>query len=98
MIGYDLDRGAGPKDSENAPNLFFTKGNGKGFWRLLCCENIQKLSFVSEWIWVAKWPNLVCVAVEQVFDKSDEASDEAFAKLEEKLKEQAAKSRSPTQS
>lgn len=33
------------------------------------------------------------VAVEQVFDKSDEASDEAFAKLEEKLKEQAAKSR-----
>merc|ERR1712187_237738 len=38
------------------------------------------------------------VAVEQVFDKSDEASDEAFAKLEEKLKEQAAKSRSPTQS
>merc|ERR1712157_645893 len=32
------------------------------------------------------------VAVEQVFDKSDEASDEAFAKLEEKLKEQAAKS------
>jgi len=38
------------------------------------------------------------VAVEQVFDKSDEASDDAFAKLEEKLKEQAAKSRSPTQS
>jgi len=33
------------------------------------------------------------VAVEQVFDKSDEASDEAFAQLEEKLKEQAAKSR-----
>merc|ERR1712110_1381693 len=33
------------------------------------------------------------VAVEQVFDKSDEASDEAFAKLEEKLLEQAAKSR-----
>ena len=39
----------------------------------------------------------VFVAVEQVFDKSDEASDEAFVKLEEKLKEQAAKSRSPTQ-
>jgi len=33
------------------------------------------------------------VAVEQVFDKSDEASDEAFAQLEEKLKEQAAMSR-----
>ena len=32
MIGYDLDRG-GPKDSENAPNSFLTKTNGKGFWR-----------------------------------------------------------------
>merc|ERR1712079_959589 len=38
------------------------------------------------------------VAVEQIFDRSDEVTDEAFAKLEEKLKEQAAKSRSPTQS
>ena len=32
MIGYDLDRG-GPKDSENAPNSFLTKRNGKGFWQ-----------------------------------------------------------------
>ena len=32
MIGYGLDRG-GPKDSENAPNSFLTKRNGKGFWR-----------------------------------------------------------------
>ena len=30
MIGYGLDRG-GPKDSENAPNSFFTKINEKGF-------------------------------------------------------------------
>ena len=32
VIGYDLDRG-GPKDSENAPNSFLTKTNGKGFLR-----------------------------------------------------------------
>lgn len=31
------------------------------------------------------------VAVEQVFDKSDEASDEAFAKLEEELKDKEKK-------
>ena len=30
MVGYGLDRG-GPKDSENAPNSFFTKINEKGF-------------------------------------------------------------------
>ena len=32
VIGYDLDR-VGPKDSENAPNSFLTKTNGKGFWQ-----------------------------------------------------------------
>merc|ERR1712168_1069354 len=33
------------------------------------------------------------IAVEQVFDRSDEVSDSEFKKLEEKIKENAAKSR-----
>ena len=52
MIGYDLDRG-GSKDSENAPNSFLTKSNGKGFWRFGTDKSCFGL-FGVDFIWKNK--------------------------------------------